>query len=358
LRAAGTVVQDTLTMQVDSPALPITLQVIIRADASREIGHGHVMRCLSLAASLRKRGAEVKFFCRALEGHAFSTIGQAGFHVQPVGEDAVIPPCDWLIVDHYGLDARWESSQRGNAKKILVIDDLANRQHDCDLLLDQNLNPEGPVRYAPWVPATCQQLLGPHYALLHKNFAIERAGLVPRTGRIRRLLVCFGGSDAPDATGRVVDALSEAFPHLVLDVVAGPANAHAAQLQERSVWHPLITLSVAVNDMARRMAQADLFVGAGGSMTWERAALGLPGITLSIASNQVMLCAALAERGAGVHLGPIESFDVGHLQTQVAELIDDAARMRAMAEKLEALCDGGGARRVSKLMVEQTRRNA
>ncbi len=284
------------------------MKIAIRADASREIGHGHIMRCLSLAVALRRGGAEVEFFCRSLEGHAFSTVGQAGFHCQPVSEDALIPPCDWLVVDHYGLDARWESAQRKNASKILVIDDLANRPHDCDVLLDQNLNPEGPARYLPWIPADCQQLLGPHYALLHKNFAIERAGLVPRSGLIRKVLICFGGSDAPDATGRVVDALAEAFPHLTLDIVAGPANAHAAQLQERCVWHPLITLSVAVNDMAQRMAHADLFVGAGGSMTWERAALALPGITLSIASNQVMLCAALAERGAGIDLGPDRKF--------------------------------------------------
>jgi UDP-2,4-diacetamido-2,4,6-trideoxy-beta-L-altropyranose hydrolase len=327
------------------------IRVIVRADASREIGHGHIMRCLSLAAALRKRGADVQFFSRALEGHAFSTVGQAGFHCQPVSDNAPIPACDWLIVDHYGLDAKWESAQRGNAKKILVIDDLANRQHDCDVLLDQNLNPEGPSRYLPWVPDHCQLLLGPHYALLHKNFVIERAGLQPRTGRVRKVLICFGGSDAPDATGRVVDALSEAFPHLVLDIVAGSANTHAAQLQERCVWHPLITLSVAVNDMAQRMANADLFVGAGGSMTWERAALGLPGITLSIASNQVMLCAALAERGAGIDLGPVETFSAGSLQFQVARLIDDAPRMRDMAEKLSALCDGRGARRVSKLMI-------
>ncbi|MDB5801079.1 MAG: pseudaminic acid biosynthesis-associated protein PseG [Rhodocyclales bacterium] len=327
------------------------MQVIIRADASREIGHGHIMRCLSLAAALRRRGAEVKFLCRSFEGHAFATVGQAGFHCQPVNEDTPMPPCDWLVVDHYALDASWESAQRGNAKKILVIDDLADRPHDCDLLLDQNLNPEGPTRYLPWIPADCPQLLGPHYALLHKNFSIERAGLVPRTGRIGKVLICFGGSDAPDATGRVVDVLAEAFPHLILDIVAGSANTHAAQLQERCVWHPLITLSVAINDMAPRMAHADLFIGAGGSMTWERAALALPGITLSIASNQVMLCAALAERGAGVDLGPIENFDAKALRKEVARLLDDAQRMRDMSGKLAALCDGMGARRVSKIMM-------
>jgi UDP-2,4-diacetamido-2,4,6-trideoxy-beta-L-altropyranose hydrolase len=328
------------------------MQVIIRADASRELGHGHVMRCLSLAAALRRRGAEVQFFCRSLEGHAFSTIGQAGFHCRPVNEDTPIPSCDWLVVDHYGLDAKWESAQRANAKRILVIDDLADRPHDCDVLLDQNLNPEGPARYQSLLPPACNQLLGPHYALLHKNFEIERAGLQARSGQIRKVLICFGGSDAPDATTRVVDVLAEAFPHLTLDVVAGPANTHAAQLQERCVWHPLITLSVAVNDMAQRMAHADLFVGAGGSMTWERAALALPGVTLTIASNQVLLCAALAERGAGVHLGSIEEFDADQLRTEVGRLLEDKGRIHVMSEKLAALCDGRGARRVSKLMVE------
>lgn len=325
--------------------------VIIRVDASRDIGHGHIMRCLALAASLRRRGAEVQFFCRALEGHAFSTVGQAGFHCQPVSDDTPIPPCDWLVVDHYGLDSRWESAQRANAKRILVIDDLANRQHDCDILLDQNLNPEGPARYEFWLPSNCQQLLGPHYALLHKNFSIERTGLVPRIGRIKKVLVCFGGSDVPDATGRVMDALAEAFPHLTLDVVAGAANAHVARLQERTAGHVLVTVSVAVNDMAQRMAHADLFVGAGGSMTWERAALGLPGMTVSIASNQVPLCAALADRGANIDLGPVERFDAQRVQAHVAALIDDAPRMCVMSEKLSALCDGLGARRVSKLMM-------
>lgn len=325
--------------------------VIIRADASREIGHGHVMRCLSLAAALRRRGAEVQFFCRSLEGHAFSIVGQAGFHCQPVSADTPIPPCDWLVVDHYGLDADWESAQRGNAKSILVIDDLANRPHDCDVLIDQNLNPEGPARYLPLLRPYCQQLLGPHYALLHKDFEIERAALAPRSGAIYRVLVCFGGSDAPDATTRVVDSLVTAFPQLRIDVVAGPANIHAARLQERSGRYPMVSLDVAVDDMAQRMARADLFIGAGGSMTWERAALALPGITLSIACNQVLLCAALAERGAGIDLGSIENFDATRLQAQVARLLEDADLVHEMSERLAALCDGGGARRVSKLML-------
>jgi spore coat polysaccharide biosynthesis predicted glycosyltransferase SpsG len=103
--------------------------------------------------------------------------------------------------------------------------------------------------------------------------------------------------------------------------------------------------------MARRMANADLFVGAGGSMTWERAALALPGITLSIASNQILLCQALAERGGGIHLGKFDDFDPAHLKAQVSELLGNAPRMRDMSEKLAALCDGRGARRVSKLML-------
>lgn len=331
-----------------------TLRVAIRADASRDIGHGHVMRCLSLAHALRDRGAEISFHCRSLEGHAFPQIGQAGFACLPFADNESIPVCDWLIVDNYELDAGWEGAMRRKAGGIFVIDDLANRHHDCDLLLDQNLNPAGPERYMRLLPPSCPQILGPHFALLRPEFAQERVKLLPRTGLIQRILVCFGGSDRDDATGRVLDLLTEAFPHIAVDVVVGSANPNVASLRRRCERHPQATLGIAVDDMARRMRRADLFVGAGGSISWERAAMGLPGITLNLAENQAPIAAELAARGAGVDMGSADDFLPLALQARITELIERPTRMQDMSLRLSAICDGGGARRVASRMLEHT----
>ncbi|GAA5159296.1 UDP-2,4-diacetamido-2,4,6-trideoxy-beta-L-altropyranose hydrolase [Viridibacterium curvum] len=327
------------------------MKIAVRADASREMGHGHVMRCLALAMALRDRGAEVSFHCRSLEGHAFPVIGQAGFACFPIAPEEDVPACDWLIVDHYDLDATWEGAQRRRAGRIMVIDDLANRHHDCDLLLDQNLNPAGPERYAPLLPLDCPQILGPHFALLRPEFAFERGRVAPRSGHVARLLVCFGGGDLDDVTGWVVDMLAEAFPQISVDVVVGAANPNVPSLRRRCEHHPHATLSVAVEDMARRMRRADLFIGGGGSITWERAALGLPGITLSIAANQLPVAAAIAARGAGVDMGRAEDTLPLALQARLGDLLSRPQFVQDMSLRLSALCDGGGARRVATKML-------
>jgi UDP-2,4-diacetamido-2,4,6-trideoxy-beta-L-altropyranose hydrolase len=193
-------------------------KILIRTDASVQIGTGHVMRCLTLADELRGRGAEVIFVCREFDGNLCGYIEEKGYivHRLPVSDateqgdqnieiglkhtawlgadcqtdveqveeiikDLESPP-DWLVVDHYALDERWEECLRSYCKKIMVIDDLADRPHNCDLLLDQNFYENLESRYDGLVPPQCKKFLGPKYALLRPEFRESVPSASPDNG--------------------------------------------------------------------------------------------------------------------------------------------------------------------------------
>jgi UDP-2,4-diacetamido-2,4,6-trideoxy-beta-L-altropyranose hydrolase len=340
------------------------MNVLIRADASRDIGFGHVMRCMALADALRDGGARVRFLCRALPGDARETIRAAGYEAIAIGADSPLDdavachavldgeaPVDWLVVDHYRLDARWGRAMRSRCHQILAIDDLADRDLECDLLLDQNWHDAPDSRYLGHIPSYATTLFGPHWALLRGEFAQTRDGVRVRDGSVRRILVCFGGADAPNATGASLRALG-ALRGITLDVVVGAGNPHVSELRELCAGIAGATLAVGATDMAERMAAADLFIGAGGSMTWERACLGLPGITLAIADNQLALGARIAAAGEGVDLGMATAQAFADLPAVLGRLIAGPDTVRAMGCALMARCDGHGAARVARLLAD------
>ena len=342
------------------------MRVLIRADASQRLGVGHIARCVTLADALRELGATVVFAMRALVGHQAARITGRGYHViiligddEPaaVAEQAIDwqtdiaaltsqlagqPTWDWLIVDHYGLDARWQGAARAFARRIAVIDDLANRAHDADLLVDHNLNADA-VAYAALLPAQATRLLGPRYALISPRFAAEPVAIRPRASRV---LVSLGGADADGYLFTVLDAL-ESFTDIEADIVAGSANPAWDRLCERvsgrASWH----LHRHVDDMAALMRCADLCIGAGGGSSWERAALGLPTLCLALAENQLANAASLAEIGAQIFLGRAADVTVERLRSVLSHLIDDRYLRHALGRAAHALVDGRGVQRVA-----------
>ena len=324
------------------------MRVAIRTDASRRIGTGHVMRCLTLAQALREGGADVLFLSRELDGHLCDRVEQAGFAVARLRTPAKARsagnrtahahwleldwrddaseclaalggrgPADWLVVDHYALDARWHEALAPAAPRVLVLDDLADRPHACDLLLDPSL-PASAERYAARVPEGCGLLLGPDYALLRDEFIEARAKVRARSGAVRRVFVSFGGIDAGNHTGKAVEAIRQLG--LKADVLAGRSN------------------------IAELMAAADLGVGAGGVMAWERIAVGLPSLAVVVAANQAHSVAGLAQAGCVEPCAPDE------LHQRLAALVARPERLHEMSARCLALLDGRGARRVARAM--------
>jgi len=289
--------------------------ILFRCDASLSIGSGHVMRCRTLARELQRRGTAVTFLCRRQPGDLIGLLEQE-FRVlalpeQPLaacegleGRDlygawlgcsqdtdaaqclqalaeAGITSARWLVADHYGLDARWEAQLLAGLAgadahpKLLVIDDLADRPHQADLLLDQNFFGEATEqRYQGLVSPQCCQLLGPHYALLGPEYA-QLHPLVPPRTELRRVLVFFGGVDPANLTGRTLEALmDQALADLAVDVVLGLQSPHRQAVEQLVARRPHTTLQGPLPSLAGLIARADLAIGAGGATTWERACLG------------------------------------------------------------------------------------
>jgi UDP-2,4-diacetamido-2,4,6-trideoxy-beta-L-altropyranose hydrolase len=356
-------------------------RVIFRVDGSVEMGMGHLTRCLTLAGALSEKGVRSCFLMRRhaarlaelveRDGHAVrllpdpetwtpATAQDAGLHAhwlpttwQRDAEQTCealdeLGPVDWLIVDHYALDARWERICRREGLRILAIDDLADRPHDCDVLLDQNLVRQMDARYRDRLPETCEQLLGPRYALLRPDFLAQRRQLMERDGKIRRILVCYGGSDPTNETAKAVEALANlAVPSIAVDVVIGISNPHAESVARSCSGLPRAEVHRGANNIAELMRRADLSIGAGGVMSWERCCLGLPAVVVDIAANQIGALTALGDTGAALYLGAAASVTVEMLGDAVGELLDDSSRVRALGEAAFTLVDGEGRSRVA-----------
>jgi UDP-2,4-diacetamido-2,4,6-trideoxy-beta-L-altropyranose hydrolase len=288
------------------------MKVLLRADASVSMGSGHIMRCLTLAKALTQRGAVCDFICRPHQGHLIDWLREQNVTVIMLPDtidnevddarqclNRLTTSYQLLVLDHYQLGQAYCQLMRARSDKILVIDDLANRQHDCDIILDQNLLPNGNERYQQLVPAHCMQLLGPRYALLRDEFYQN-----PGPSQPKHILVSFGGSDEHNLTTLAVNAIAQLKPEQVTaDIVIGANNPWRAMLQQQVARLPNVQLHVQCNYMASLMYQARLMLGAGGATHWERCICGLPGLVVTVAENQQATTAYLDELGACVWLG-------------------------------------------------------
>ncbi|MGE7090238.1 UDP-2,4-diacetamido-2,4,6-trideoxy-beta-L-altropyranose hydrolase [Lysinibacillus sp. NPDC048646] len=256
------------------------MNIVIRADASTKIGSGHVMRCLTIAIELRKKGHEVFFWMKELPGDMRATVQSKGFAIITEMKKA-----DMCIIDHYDIDIEWERKIRPFVKKMVVIDDLANRKHDCDLLLDQNVVPNYEHRYDDLVPVHCVKLLGPRYLIMREEFIRERKSLPNKQGEVNRLLIFMGGSDPTSETLKVLKALAQQQVIKHVDVVVGNSNPHKTEIEGicmKAGYH----FHCQIDYLASLMVKADFSIGAGGSATWERCFVGLPSSSTVVAENQ------------------------------------------------------------------------
>lgn len=336
--------------------------VAIRSDASFSIGSGHIYRCLTLAKALVQLGARVCFLCKEYPGHFGHLIEEQGFELILLTADlmfaedaescrkALTEKVDLLVVDHYGLDYRWESLMRPSAHAILVVDDLADRRHDCDVLLDQNLRPSGSNEYAGLVPEKTIRLLGPNYALLREEFKIALLGLRARRDQLKHLLLSFGGTDPYNLTERILAEIISSSLQLSGDVVVGQGHPQRPSIQElcsSCSW----TLHVQTPQMAQLIARADLGIGAGGTTHWERCVLGLPTLVVTVAENQIATTRLLDDRGSCCWLGTEEEVGTGVITKAIQQFQGNRGRLLEMSRAARKVVpDANGADRVAMVL--------
>lgn len=357
------------------------MRVLIRADASVQIGSGHIMRCLTLAKALKDKGHEVCFLCRDLHGNLNALIREQGFqvfliqtrffienqseiqamplfHAQwlPVSQLQDFADCmpiiqeqspDCLIIDHYALSYIWESQAKKLGLKIMVIDDLADRKHNADLLLDQSLGRKS-VDYQQLVPENCQLLMGSSYALLRREFTQWREYSLQRrknTDFPKHILVNLGGVDKDNNTLQILKLLVNIIDNQEVIVVMGKGAPHIDLVKQfvKTVPYSCKVL-VNVNNMAQIMAKADVAIGAAGSTSWERCCLGLPTLLLILADNQKNIAEQLYKSGAAHYL-QCNNINIKNIKAFFG-FINHKAHLQQMSIQAAMIVDGEGVGRV------------
>ncbi|WP_406667105.1 UDP-2,4-diacetamido-2,4,6-trideoxy-beta-L-altropyranose hydrolase [Gallaecimonas sp. GXIMD1310] len=359
--------------------------IAIRADASMEIGSGHMMRTITLAQAARKRGVAVVFICRhtldsmtkrladleigliRLPEHIQTEALGPYFHSPWLGVTEQIDAQDTLaalehetvkrgvpplrmIVDHYALAAPWEQ-RIAEICPILAIDDLNDRPHHVSWLLDVTLG-KSPSHYAPLVLDSTKLLLGSRYALLRDEFTallpLARAKSAKTQGPWR-ILVTLGGIDRDNKTMLILEALEkvEVNSALSICIVAGAANPHFDELEKRVQESQLeIELLRFTDQIGKLMLEADLCIGAAGSTSWERCALGLPTINIVLAANQEVVANNLKKAGVAINFGYLEASEVDRLAEMVSNLLNSKDKLESMSRIGQSQCDGHGVNRV------------
>jgi len=348
------------------------MKVVFRVDASLQMGTGHVMRCLTLAQALKYNEANIEFICRKHEGNLIDKIRLNGFNVhelevlekvddklahshshshwlgatqQQDADDCLdilkAEKTNWLIVDHYALDEQWQKRLKPYYEKLIVIDDLADRKHQCDVLLDQNFG-RSYQDYKDLVPASAKLLMGSEYALLRSEFEKYRQYSLDRRKdeKFKKLLVNMGGADQDNITGKVIERLQVAkLPKdLEITVVMGKTAPHLASVITSTNKLPYRSeVKVDVDNMAELMANADIAIGASGATTWERCCLGLPTIQLITAYNQEFIARKLNK---------INAIKLVEIDDVVENLENFQYWMKSTGESASKVTNGTGIKRI------------
>ncbi len=350
------------------------MHLIFRVDGDAQIGAGHLYRCLTLANAMKAAGHSCVFLCSRVPDGFGEKVTEAGHRLHLIQSNVIGADltygwenspavhadqlADWeacqnalsefsvdlVIVDHYLLDQTWESQWAG--VPLMVIDDLANREHECSYLLDQNFGCSA-LDYQGLVPAECELLLGASYSLLRDEFAraSDQAIRARETRKAERILINFGAADAGGLTLPVSEALAQAFPDYLLRVICGRQAEAAKQLSKLPSRFENVEVQFDAINMAASMAWADIAVGSGGVTALERCCSGLPAVVLTTARNQQVVNERLMEAGA-----IIMTDGVGQTVSAVGQFLDSTCDLQASAAMAAAVTDGRGIDRVVRVI--------
>ena len=358
------------------------INIVFRADASPKLATGHIMRCLTLAKALKREKPEtnIYFICNQLpssikqrivdQGHQLLTLAcdvdQPSWH-----QDLDIEACksviekiehiELIIVDHYLLDIKWENAFVSYCEQLCVIDDLANRPHHADFLLDQTFNRDS-QDYLPWLSPNCQLLLGQRYMLLRDEFVKHRSIAERKRQqyqKIKQILVNFGGIDQHNMSSQIIEILAlfvrqkqdQQGEALTVNLIASSNFPHLKDIKTLAQTYCWLNLHIDCNNMAELMLDADIAIGANGSSAWERCCLGLPSLTVTLAENQQLIDQTLAHKGATISLGHYQKIEHQQVVTELNRLEQSTELYQNMVKSAFSCCDGTGAQQTAKTLL-------
>ena len=339
--------------------------IFIRVDSGQKIGYGHLIRCMALGDKLKKNW-HVIFVTSNIKGNITSIV-KNNFQViqlktaygdlsKVIIKDDAIETVQtikkfgnknsFLIVDNYKLSQRWESIVKPYVKRLIVIDDLMNRKHNCDLIIDQNLHTRMNSLYTKSIPKNCTKLLGPYYAILRNQFITQRKYAKIRSLPIKNILISFGGSDNENYTLHALASLKKLNSDVNVNVVIGTANMNKKTIKNFCKKNLNFNYFEQVENMAKLMKIADLCIGSSGTTTWERCCLGLPAIVAVASNDQKDIANAVSNNKCIINLGKIKKSDNVNYVRLMKNLKN--SELQNMSRNCMKLVDGKGAARISK----------
>ena len=337
--------------------------IFIRVDSSTKIGYGHFIRCMALADTLQKN-FKINFISRSLEGNLISDIQDKGFGIfrfysnsEKIDEKNDAQKTislikkhsgqkNILIIDNYQLSKKWETYVKPFVHKLIVIDDLPNRSHNCDLLIDQNLHTKVNGLYKGLIPSNCIKLIGPKFSMIRKKFRMLKKSVKPRTFPIKKILVSFGGSDAENQTLIALNSIKKMNRKIDVDVVVGKANKCKKTLKIFCNRNNHFTYHEQIDNIADLMLSSDLSIGSSGSTTWERCILGLPAIVSISSNDQMDIANSLSQKKCIINLGDAKKLKEANYINIITNLKKND--LRNMSKNSMDLVDGNGTQRILK----------
>jgi len=341
--------------------------LFFRVDASKEIGTGHLIRCLTVAHKAKIHGFNIVFICKNDKDNLKQMVVNEGFQFFEIPRelnfkiDPNVKHSKWLkssfehdvfksiniiqqfigpkylIIDHYGIDFKWETIIKEFVDKLIVIDDLADRKHNCDFLIDQNFFMDSNARYKDKLIGETKTYLGPNYAIFRDEFYVNRILVNVRT-KVQKILIFFGGSDPNNATLRTLNLINDInLENITVEVVVGSTNKHKDEIQKICNNNRNFNFHCQINYFSKLISECDLCIGAGGINLWERIFMLLPTITISVAENQDLVLQEVQKTGCIYHLGYYKNLSQNEVKKQLLRLIHNPSEIQKMSTNCKSV---------------------
>jgi len=339
------------------------MSIAFRVDKSELVGSGHFYRSLNIAKVLKKKKINVKFICKKnnltkdikkeLKENKIN-LNEIDYKKNPLNEDAnqtikILKKnkTKLLIVDNYNLNYKWESSVKKYVNKLLVIDDLANRKHNCEILLDQNYVENFANRYKKYINKNCRTFLGPRYVLLNPNFSKIKKKI--KKNKVKNIFIFFSSSFQKKLTGIIYNVFKKKkFKELKINFIVGHSSNKNKLIKKFK--NENYKTYIFKKNIINLMKKSDLAIGAGGSNSWERISLGLPSLAICLSDNQKSICSYLKKKKLIIYLGESKDVNVKKIENEVTKAIRNISKLRKISSSGQTIIDGKGSLRISELI--------
>ena len=332
-------------------------KILIRVDASLQIGSGHLMRMVALGQLLTDSGNEVHFATIPYYTPFLTYLGKEPFYlhylpqpsqwIQKKDIEALLSLIvsinpSWVVLDGYQFSTDYEQTIKNKEVRLLKVDDLPTQHCVADILLNQN---HGAEQMEHSIAPYTKKLAGLKYLLLRREFrkADTKLKAISASQESLHFFVSLGGgSEITDLLNyKIVQAFSELKKwNGSATVIVGKMGKKSRQLIELSKqisWPIHITENV--ENMASEMFKSDLAIVSGGSTMWELLHMKVPFLSISLNQAQKGYLEFLEKEDLCENLGWHEQLTPERTASTLQNLVQNVNRRSRILKNADKLLE-------------------